>query len=68
MKNTLIDVVNYQRSVVELYLSQDRTEIIEVKCLPENKVKESTYPVETYVHTGSASNRVKNKIKQALAL
>ncbi len=67
MENKLIEVINNQRSVVELYLSKDCSQIIEVKCLTENRVKEYIYPVETYIKRTGITKSLKNKIALAMA-
>ncbi len=66
MGNKLIAVTNHSRSVVELYLSQDCSQIIEVKCLSDNRVKEYTYPVETYFKRTGITKSLKNKIALAM--
>ncbi|MFT4772595.1 MAG: hypothetical protein ACI9D1_002634, partial [Cryomorphaceae bacterium] len=39
----LIETINTSKSVVELYLSDDGSKVIERKCLTENRCKEYTY-------------------------
>lgn len=67
MKNKLIEVINNPRSVVELYLSDDCSSITEVKCLSDNRVKEYTYPVDSFFRRTGVSRELKNKIALAMA-
>jgi hypothetical protein len=67
MNHKLIEVINHPRSVVELYLSQDGTQIIEVKCLTENRVKQYAYPIEAFFKRPGTSRQLKNKIALAMA-
>lgn len=66
MKNRLIEVINRQKSVVELYLSDDCSVITEVKCLPENRVKEYSYPIDAFFKKTDISRQLKNKIALAM--
>jgi hypothetical protein len=63
----LVDVINNQKSVVELYLSDDGAHITEVKCLTENRCKEYRYPINEYFQRAEVSRSLKNKIALALA-
>ena len=62
----LVDVINHPRSVVELYLSDDATQVIEVKCMSGNQVKEYCTPVEHFLKRKEVPRRLKNKLALAL--
>ncbi|MCA1761702.1 MAG: hypothetical protein LC664_01695 [Flavobacteriales bacterium] len=64
---TLIDIKNNEKSVVELYLSKDKTHIKEIKCLTNNRCKEYQYPVIDFLQNSEVSRTLKNKIAIAMA-
>jgi len=63
----LVDTINNARSIVELYLSDDSSQVIERKCLTENRCKEYFYTLDQYLNKSGVSNELKNKIAIALA-
>lgn len=63
----LVEVINNQRSIVELYLSEDGSEIVERKCLTENRCKEYKYSLDQYFNKSGVSRELKNKIAVAMA-
>jgi len=63
----LVDVINNEKSIVELYLSEDGTQIVERKCLTENRCKEYTYSLDGYFSRSGVSRELKNKIAIAMA-
>ncbi|MCH2215599.1 MAG: hypothetical protein MK086_10540 [Flavobacteriales bacterium] len=63
----LVDTINNERSIVELYLSDDGSEVIERKCLTENRCKEYSYPLNQYFSKSGVSRALKNKIAIAMA-
>jgi hypothetical protein len=63
----LVDVKNNEKSIVELYLSEDGSKITERKCLTENRCKEYTYTLDQYFSRSEVSRELKNKIAIAMA-
>jgi len=63
----LIETINTSKSVVELYLSDDGSQVIERKCLTENRCKEYTYSLDQYFNKSGVSRTLKNKIAIAMA-
>jgi hypothetical protein len=63
----LVDTINNQRSIVELYLSEDGSKVIERKCLTENRCKEYTYSLDQYFNNPGVTREMKNKIAIAMA-
>ena len=63
----LVDTINNQRSIVELYLSDDGSQVIERKCLTENRCKEYSYSLDQYFSKSGVSRALKNKIAIAMA-
>ncbi|MFT5596558.1 MAG: hypothetical protein ACJAZC_001448 [Cryomorphaceae bacterium] len=63
----LIETINTSKSVVELYLSDDGSKVIERKCLTENRCKEYTYSLDQYFNKSGVSRTLKNKIAIAMA-
>lgn len=66
MPRKLVEVINYPKSICELYLSEDCAQITEVKMLPDNRVKEYQYSVEEFFRSHGASRRIKNKMAIAM--
>ena len=63
----LVDTINNERSIVELYLSDDGSHVIERKCLTENRCKEYSYSLDQYFSKSGVSRALKNKIAIAMA-
>lgn len=63
----LVDTINNPKSIVELYLSDDGSQIIERKCLTENRCKDYTYSLDEYFNKSGVSRTLKNKIAIAMA-
>ena len=63
----LVDTINNERSIVELYLSDDGSQVIERKCLTENRCKEYSYSLDQYFSKSGVSRALKNKIAIAMA-
>lgn len=66
MKKRLVEVINHPKSIVELYLSDDCSQVTEVKCLTENRVKEYSYPVDAFFKRTEVPREIKNKIAIAM--
>lgn len=67
MEKRLVDVINHSRSVVELYINADRTQITEVKCLADHKVKEYKYGIDDFFRRREIPKQTKNKVAIALS-
>ncbi len=67
MKKRLVEVINHPKSVVELYLSDDCSQVTEVKCLPENRVKEYCYTTDDFFKRAGVPRSVKNKLAIAMS-
>jgi hypothetical protein len=63
----LVNTTNTSKSVVELYLSDDGSKVIERKCLTENRCKDYTYSLDEYFNKSGVSRTLKNKIAIAMA-
>lgn len=63
----LVDVINESRSVIELYLNDDCSQITELKCLSGNQVKEYKYGIDDFFKRREFSRQVKNKVAIAMA-
>ena len=63
----LVDTINNEKSVVELYLSDDGSKVIERKCLTENRCKEYSYSLDQYFNNPAVTRTMKNKIAIAMA-
>ncbi|MFT6998982.1 MAG: hypothetical protein ACJAQ4_002745 [Cryomorphaceae bacterium] len=63
----LVNTTNTSKSVVELYLSDDGSKVIERKCLTENRCKDYTYSLDEYFNKSGVSRNLKNKIAIAMA-
>jgi len=63
----LVDTINNEKSIVELYLSDDGSKVIERKCLTENRCKEYSYSLDQYFSKTGVSRTLKNKIAIAMA-
>ncbi|HKK39024.1 MAG TPA: hypothetical protein VJ949_06380 [Cryomorphaceae bacterium] len=63
----LVDTINNEKSVVELYLSDDGSQVIERKCLTENRCKEYSYSLDQYFSNPGVTRTTKNKIAIAMA-
>ncbi len=63
----LVEVINNSRSVIELYLSDDCTQVREVKCLSDNRVKEYSYPIDVFFRKREVPRHLKNKVAIAMA-
>lgn len=63
----LVDTINNPKSIVELYISEDGTKVIERKCLTENRCKEYSYTLDQYFSRTGVSRSLKNKIAIAIA-
>lgn len=66
MKKRLVEVINNPRSIVELYLNDDCTQVTEIKCLTDNRVKEYKYPIDTFFAKTEIPREVKNKVAIAM--
>jgi hypothetical protein len=67
MTKKLVHVINHARSVSELYLSDDFTQVTEVKCLSDNRVKEYKYDIDDFFKRREISREVKNNVAIAMA-
>jgi hypothetical protein len=63
----LVDVINNEKSVVELYLSEDGSRVVERKCLTGNRCKEYSYSLDQYFSRSGVTRQLKNKIAIAMA-
>lgn len=59
-------MINKPQSIVELYLDEDCTQVTEVKCLTENRVKEYNYSIDTFFAKTEIPREVKNKVAIAM--
>jgi len=48
-KRRLIQTKHYTNSIVEVYLSEDKTKIHQVKCLTQNRCKKYKFNVGDYI-------------------
>mgnify|MGYP006192348313 CR=1 FL=1 len=46
-KQKLIHTKHYTNSVIEVYLSEDKTKVYQVKCLTRNRCKKYVFDTET---------------------
>jgi hypothetical protein len=63
----LVETINNPRSIVELYISEDGSKVIERKCLTENRCKEYSYTLDQFFSKSGVSRTLKNKIAIAMA-
>ena len=63
----LVETINNPKSIVELYISEDGSKVIERKCLTENRCKEYSYTLDQYFNRTGVSRSLKNKIAIAMA-
>lgn len=66
MKKRLVEVINNPLSIVEIYLDEQCTEVTEIKCLTDNRVKEYKYPIDTFFARTEVPREVKNKVAIAM--
>ena len=45
----LVHTKHYTNSVVEVYLSEDKTKVHQIKCLTRNRCKKYSFNVEDYI-------------------
>jgi len=48
-KQKLIHTKHYTNSVVEVYLSEDKTKVYQVKCLTHNRCRKYVFDIEDYI-------------------
>jgi|TARA_R110001583_G_scaffold102863_4_gene249605 hypothetical protein len=48
-KQKLIHTKHYTNSVIEVYLSEDKTKVYQVKCLTRNRCKKYVFEVGDYI-------------------
>tara|TARA_R110000782_G_scaffold98312_2_gene183626 strand:+ start:695 stop:904 length:210 start_codon:yes stop_codon:yes gene_type:complete len=48
-KKRLILTKHYTNSVIEVYLSEDETNVYQIKCLTHNRCKKYTFTVDSYI-------------------
>ena len=48
-KQKLIHTKHYTNSVVEVYLSEDKTKIYQIKCLTHNRCRKYVFNVKDYI-------------------